>query len=209
MNRPKSKKELENSQDESSLLNINLPSTQSSFDFVKKPPTIVKQPKVFLAALSAYKTHYRNFSQQITNSIKSNNFAQSKALLHTLKGSSANLGMHLLYDSVSAVEQSLNIGSACDSVKLNDLLALLALSLKDAGAFLDCNEQYRKVVATRSYNSVRAELLDLLTQSKLISQPLICEYRSCALLHESSEKVESVTQALESFEYERAIKLLQ
>jgi hypothetical protein len=74
---------------------------------------------------------------------------------------------------------------------------------------LDLNPQQTQVSATKPFTETKDILLKQLKNNEFITQELIDEFRSCANKFKPQNDVDALIQALDSFEYERALMLLE
>jgi len=194
---------LTNSQD------LRLPDGLKTIDFSKKRPSIAKIPNAFLRALSVYVNQFQDYVDKVELALNEQNDTALKSHVHALKGTCGSLGMISIYELAIKIESNLASGEVLDKTLVNRLMTLIKHAAKDAAAIIALNESPPPQGASRDYQSVKADILNLLAQSELVPTELIQEFKVTANQHHPEEFVASVVVQLESFDYDNAIKQLQ
>jgi polar amino acid transport system substrate-binding protein len=188
---------------------LKIPDNISTFDFIHHQPAIFKQSKIFLKSLALYIDEYSTFFDKVNYSLELEDNDNLQFLFHTVKGTSGNLGMINVQAKAAEIEEKLKLTRRVDLELVKQLEIQISLSIADAQHILDANPQQKQTVATQPFIDTKLKLLQQLENNEFIAQELIDEFQVSAIEVMSQYNVDSIIQALDSFEYERALLLLK
>ena len=193
-----------------SAASLNIPEDLQVYNFSENTPAICSKPKLFLKVINAFANQYQNFGQSLTDAIEMKDNEQIEGLVHSVKGSGGNIGLQLIYDKAYSIEQNYSKTGAIDSEALNSLASWIVKSLKDIEMLVLSNQDHGQIKSknARGFSEVTKSIYELLDNSEYISQELIDEFTASAKAAEKVGESQKIIEALDSFEYELALSLL-
>ncbi|MGB0663784.1 MAG: response regulator [Pontibacterium sp.] len=190
-----------------------LPETQV-IDFELHRPSIADMPKAYIDVLKMFIRNNRHREPQLRSMFAAQQWLQMRDVLHSLRGSSGNLGMMPLFEKCSDLETAIDAGAALGDVQLAELLNLLAQGMKDAQAIIDANEAPADQAPQSAQEALPLEPLVAALKVKLqnfnmITSEELEDYTRAAQAQGLEPQAELVVEAIQGFEYEQALKLLE
>ena len=190
---------------------LNIPESISSMDWHLSPPSLAQQPRLLLKSLEIYCQQYRNisvsqFTEESTGKVRTD--AELKRLLHTIKGTSGNIGFIQLFELTKRVEQ-FALEDILEVKHLEQFCVAVAHSVRDASAIIEANRELRQSVSERNKAQIFSELRPILERSEIVNQELIDEIHCLSDADFSADEKRKITEALDQFDYDAALTMLR
>ncbi|WP_371195417.1 response regulator [Glaciecola sp. SC05] len=189
-------------------VNVILPDTPLlTMDWTKHPPSLSTQVEMYVKGLQLYCSQHRGKIFELPQS--PDDSATLQRDLHTLKGSSGNLGfiaMHGLCTELEAITQS----EGLTSTHMNTLREMMQNTLLDAEALIAINKKapQKSLDAKRSLTEICAEVKRFTINSELVPTSLVNELKMIADDNANSGHINELIVALEHYDYEKFTAIL-
>ena len=186
---------------------IIIPAGLRAMDWQSSPPILINQPTIYLKSLMMFKKHHSD-----TNLAYPNTRADMDALqdvLHTIKGSSGNIGLIKLYRLAVVLEDKINQNQLVSS-DLGRFNKLLHDSILDITDVIETNKETEMESGnTRSIEDILNDIKPLAERSELVPFELVEELSQLAKVHIEDTVLHDIVAALEEFNYEKTNKLIE
>ena len=195
-------------QKQSLVTSLKIPLRLNTIDFINKKPGVADSPSTFLKALSLYVKQAQLFLEKLGAYVQNNEYGQALPLIHSIKGTSGNLGMYSVYEFAKTLEKDVVEKSNLDSQILNSFCDLIQLSMADAKAIIEANIEVEQALPTRKYVEIKRDLIKRLEKSELVSESLVLEFKSSASKVGMKTLTLPVIEAIDTFDYDIALSIL-
>lgn len=176
-----------------------VPESVKSMDWQLAPPSIGEQPKLYLKSLEVYVQQYQDIDTH---------GEELKTLLHTIKGTSGNMGFIHLYELTKEME-SVALEKPLNENQLKLWYRTIADSVEDAKTILKANQHFKTTIKSRSIEQVFSELITILERSELVPESLIEELECLPEDSIASDTKQQLKSALNLFDYDSALSMLR
>lgn len=186
---------------------IVIPGGLQTMDWEASPPSLIKQPNIYLKSLSLFQKHYKDSSFSFPNERREMDRLKDK--LHSIKGSSGNIGVTKLYKATLELERKITENKLVsrDLKAFNDILAE---SLMDIKLVLDVNKGATEAAhSERTVEDVLKQIQPLVNKSELVPFELVEELAHIAKDNLADKTLHAIVEALEDFDYEASKKLIE
>ncbi|MCW9000138.1 MAG: response regulator [Kangiellaceae bacterium] len=194
------------------LNGLIFPDETQLFDFKDKKPSILAYPEIYLKAIQAFAKQYRNFNSQLNAALKSENKQVVKQLVHAVKGSAGNLGIRKLFSLCTSIEQDIVDNQDVGRNQLKELQGVMELAIDEIESIRQLNQQEIQASdpsePSESFESLRSKIYQLLEHSQYIPQDLLSDFIESTKNTNRLDLGHKIVEALDSFEYEKAIEIL-
>jgi HPt (histidine-containing phosphotransfer) domain-containing protein len=186
---------------------IIIPKGLQTMDWEASPPTLIKQPNIYLKSLALFHKHYKDASFSFPNERLEMDILKDK--LHSIKGSSGNIGITKLYSMTLELEGKISDNQLV-SKDLKTFNDVLSDSLMDIKLLLDVNKNASdNTRSERTYQDVLKQIQPLVEKSELVPFELVEELANIARENLADAKLHAIVEALEDFDYETSKKLIE
>jgi polar amino acid transport system substrate-binding protein len=186
---------------------IIIPKGLQTMDWEASPPTLIKQPNIYLKSLALFHKHYKDASFSFPNERLEMDILKDK--LHSIKGSSGNIGITKLYSMTLELEGKISDNKLV-SKDLKTFNDVLSDSLMDIKLLLDVNKNASdNTRSERTYQDVLKQIRPLVEKSELVPFELVEELANIARENLADAKLHAIVEALEDFDYETSKKLIE
>jgi PAS domain S-box-containing protein len=186
---------------------IIIPSGLQTMDWETSPPSLIQQPNIYLKSLALFHKHYKDSSFSFPNERLEMDVLKDK--LHSIKGSSGNIGVTKLYNAALALERKISENTLV-SKDLKTFNDILEESLMDIKLMLDVNKGASdRTRSERTYQDVLRQIQPLVEKSELVPFELVEELANIAKDNLADAKLHAIVEALEDFDYETSKKLIE
>ena len=190
---------------------LTIPETVSSMDWQLSPPTLADQPRLMMKSLEVYCRQYQHLSIEQLG-LQSNDEIHVddnlKSMLHTIKGTSGNMGFIQLFELTQRIEQH----ALADTLTLEHLTQFctaLSHTIADAKIIIAANQHLLNAATMRDKQQIFAELIPILERSEIVDQALIDEIHALPDDSFSANDKNKITEALDLFDYDSVLTLLK
>ncbi|WP_124916966.1 response regulator [Alteromonas flava] len=199
----------DNAASEGSLDNdtLTIPDDLATMDWSKHQPSLSQQKPLYLKTLSVYVAQYADIGQQVKIPQTRAEGAELYSLVHTVKGSSGNMGFMRLYEYCQAFEGQVKDGNVTQE-SLQRFVDLAQASINDAHAILYANQSVTAIPTQIPSSNVMNELRLHLERSEILSPELLSAVESLDESILSSEQKVALINALDVFDYDLALSLI-
>jgi len=187
---------------------LKIPLRLNTIDFTNKKPDIADSPTIYLKALSLYVKQTQSFSKKLGALVQDNKYEQALSLIHSIKGTSGNLGMYSVYELATILEKDMHEKSNVEPQLVNSFCDLIQLSMEDAEALIEANIKDEQAMSSRDYAEVKRDLVKRLEKNELVPGSLVLEFKSCASKMGISTLTQPIVEAIDSFDYDIALSIL-
>ena len=171
------------------------------------PAPLTDQPALYLRSLASFISQYSGAKQMYVNTGRSlPDSVEFDAFIHSLKGSSGNLGFTHFHALLKTVETTLHAGTL-QQPDIEGVFDELDTVLNDAKSILQANEPAISQAPARPLTDVKSELLPLLENNEWIPEDLVSELNRMAA-QTDGKTLRAVVDCITSFEYEEALQML-
>jgi len=187
---------------------LKVPVNLSTIDFSKHMPVVAKYGAAYLKALNLYLKQYETFQSDSETLLEHCEWEELRKLVHSLKGASGNLGMMSLFEMAGELEQNIKQRQMPRRQQLDWLNHLWKLSREDSHVIISANDKQASQ-PHREFAGVLDDIIALLQTNLVVQQDLIEELRESATTQVNCKNIDAAISALESFDYELALELLE
>ncbi|MBT0587290.1 response regulator [Alteromonas oceanisediminis] len=204
---PRSAQSVESTASARPELTVKLPSTLHTMDWQASPPALAEKPALFVKSLQVYLRQYQNLSLAALLTDEGSAQSQLASVVHTLKGTSGNMGFLAVFEEAKRIEARLEE----DSLETQHAVAfdaVLKLSLQDAEQLLAANQTEKPSGEVRPIDGLLSELIPLLERSEIIPQKLLDELDNMENGLPASVR-QTLINTLDQFDYEAALAVIR
>ena len=187
---------------------LKIPLNLYTIDFSYKKPDIVNSPATYLKALSLYVKQAQLFLDKFSALAQANESKQVKSQLHSIKGTSGNLGMHSVYEQAATLEKNIIDKTTVDPELVGTFCDLVKKSVVDAEVIIEANIQNELAMNNRDYPEIKSDLIEHLKENNLVPESLILEYKSYSRNMDKQKLTQAVIEAIDAFDYDIALGIL-
>lgn len=184
-----------------------IPNDLLTMDWQDAPPSLSEQPELFLKSLLLYINQYQDIDPQLQFPANTEEAETLKRLVHTIKGTSGNMGFVSVFEQAKLVEQQLEEDQLQTST-LSQFQHLMSLAIRDAKLFIEANHISPKTLDSNDLTDLLSELKPLLERSEVIPSQFLEKLAAQPDSAFSEFNRDEFAQALESFDYDTALEML-
>lgn len=186
---------------------IIIPHDLLTMDWESAPPILINQPSIYLKSLAMFKKQHEDTVFVFPNARVDMDLLRDK--LHTIKGSSGNVGLVKLYRLAIVLEEKINENKLIPS-DLERFNLLLNDAIADIDNVLEVNKQRSlEPNKKRPVKDVLNEIMPLVSRSELVPFELVDELADIAKDQDDDLALHVIVNALEEFDYEKTKKLIE
>lgn len=190
---------------------LTIPDTIKTMDWALSPPSLSQQPKLLLKSLEVYIQQYHEikFTDFVPTQCEEIPVTEElRKLLHTIKGTSGNMGFIQLYELTKRIEK-IAMEDMISTQHIEQFCHSIDDSIEDAKAIIDANNHFKASIDARNIDLVFSELIPILVRSEIVSQQLLDELESLPETCLPNDSKQQITSALDQFDYESALTMLR
>lgn len=186
---------------------IVIPKGLLTMDWQSSPPTLINQPSIYLKSLSLFSKQHAQTALSFPNTRAEMDELIDK--LHTIKGSSGNVGIMKVYRLSIILEEKINNNSliSSDLARFNTVLSEAMIDIKKVIESNRVDDADPK--STRSINDLLNEIKPLVERSELVPFELVDELSNAVKDHIEDTVLRDIVIALEAFDYDTTKKLIE
>jgi len=186
---------------------IIIPNNLLTMDWESAPPILINQPTIYLKSLALFKKQHGDTSFVFPTTRVDMDLLRDK--LHTIKGSSGNVGLIKLYRLAIVLEEKISENKLISS-DLKRFNLLLGDAISDIDNVLKINKKDNFESDTkRLVKDILNEIMPLVSRSELVPFELVDELADIAKDHDDDLVLHVIVNALEEFDYEKTKKLIE
>lgn len=189
---------------------LSLPATIKTIPTL---PNMAKKPAVYVRILKLYLSQNTDFIQTLSRLFQQKDIDALRHHIHTIKGSSGNLGMKHLYDLAGEYEKQLRQGELISVVSFQSLISLVEDSFSDARSIVESHERLGvneyEVNCPRRFTDITSEMIKKLECSEIIDQQLQKEFSFIAQSELTKGVISEISDYLNSYDYDEALEKLR
>jgi CheY-like chemotaxis protein len=186
---------------------IIIPNNLLTMDWESAPPILINQPTIYLKSLALFKKQHGDTSFVFPTTRVEMDLLRDK--LHTIKGSSGNVGLIKLYRLAIVLEEKISENKLISS-DLKRFNLLLGDAISDIDNVLEINKKDNFESDTkRLVKDILNEIMPLVSRSELVPFELVDELADIAKDHDDDLILHVIVNALEEFDYEKTKKLIE
>ena len=182
-----------------------------SMDWQHKAPSLSLSPDIYIQSLSLFNEQ----NSQLSFPDNPQAMHDFKAYLHTLKGSSGNLGFEMLFACCQALEDKIEQNTITHS-DIEQLNSRIEDSVDDARALIEANAAFdinartseEKGEEARALNEIYADIEKYAKNREFVPYALVNELKAMAIKHPNEQKLSEVIKALDHFDYDNLSNIL-
>ncbi|MBF7072977.1 response regulator [Glaciecola sp. MH2013] len=184
-----------------------IPEGLSTMDWSIISPSLVNQPTIYIKSLKLFIKHYTDMQFAFPNNRES--MDKLKHQLHSIKGSSGNIGLTSLYKKALELEERITSNQLVsnDVLRFNEVLTS---SLAELSELIRVNSKTTENNnSTRSILEVLQEISPLVNKSELVPFELVEELARLSEEHLDDKDLHAIVEALEDFDYDKSKRLIE
>jgi PAS domain S-box-containing protein len=186
---------------------IIIPHDLLTMDWESAPPILINQPNIYLKSLAMFKKQHDDTVFVFPNIRGDMDLLRDK--LHTIKGSSGNVGLIKLYRLAIVLEEKISENKLIPS-DLESFNLLLNDAIADIDNVIEVNKQHNlESKKKRPVKDILNEIMPLVSRSELVPFELVDELADIAKDQDDDFTLHVIVNALEEFDYEKTKKLIE
>ncbi len=184
-----------------------LPDDLTTMDWQTHRPSLSSQPALYVKTLNVYIAQYGAIESDLVCPTNRNESDKLQSLLHTIKGSSGNMGFVKLFTLSKETESKVKEGNVSQE-DLDAFASMLASSIKDAKSIVLANTQTIQTKTSTGNEEVLNEIRQHLERSEIVPTELIDALEGLSEDVCAPTVKQGLLDALDVFDYELALQVL-
>lgn len=176
-------------------------------DWHDTPPSLGEQPELFLKSLLVYTQQYKGIHEQFDYPVDNDDSDALSNIIHTIKGTSGNMGFVSVYEQAKLIEQQLQQNELQQS-SLDQLKHLLQLSIRDAEQIINANHVDTVVGKADELSEVLQQLKPLLERSEVVPSHILEKLNAQPDSAFDTFARADLMLALDTFDYDTALGMI-
>ncbi len=186
---------------------IIFPESLLTIDRNSPPPVLIDQPSIYLKSLALFQKHHGNITLSFPNTRAEMDVLKTK--LHTIKGSSGNIGLNKVYLLTIELEDKIK-NNKLTSSDLERFNRAISETILDINKIIDINSsKSNDSQSMRPLRVVLSEIKPLVDNSELVPFELVDELSRISKVHIEDLELHDIVNALEEFNYEKTKTLIE
>jgi CheY-like chemotaxis protein/HPt (histidine-containing phosphotransfer) domain-containing protein len=190
-----------------STVGLSIPDNLLTMDWHDTPPSLGEQPELFLKSLLVYIQQYKGTHEQFEYPVDNDDSNALSHVIHTIKGTSGNMGFVSVYEQAKLIEQQLQQNELQQS-SLDQLKHLLQLSIRDAEQIINANHVDTVVGKADELSEVLQQLKPLLERSEVVPSHILEKLNTKPDSAFDTFARADLMLALDTFDYDTALGLI-